>query len=59
MVYTKNTPHSYVPAVRAPHLSMSVQNVAEEAVRVGESLRACTLADADHAVLLRVQHSAL
>ena len=38
---------------------MFVGDVAEEAVGVGEALRAGALADADDAVLLRVQHPAL
>lgn len=38
---------------------MFVENVSEEAVSVWESLRASALPDADHPVLLRMQHTPL
>lgn len=41
------------------YLSVFVQNVSEEAVGVWESLRASALPDADHPVLLRMQHTSL
>ena len=44
---------------RETHLSVFVQNGAEESVGVWESLRAGTFSHADHAVLLRVQDTAL
>lgn len=41
------------------YLSVFVQNVSKEAVGVWESLRASALPDADHPVLLRMQHTSL
>lgn len=43
----------------ASYLSVLVQNVSEETISVGKSLRACTLSHADHSVLLRMQDTAL
>ena len=40
-------------------LSVLVGDVAIETIRIGKSLRTGALADADHPVLFRMQHSAL
>lgn len=51
--------HELNKLLSGSYLSVFVQNVAEEAVGVGEALRPRTLPDTDHAVLLRVQNAAL